>query len=461
MLATRMRKVKNAFMWPIRFLTALCSFPIFGAGGCGIPFDHGLKSGNICFGMFLVTIFLNFLRSKWNCCLTSSQFQWVSLSSQQLVQSVKMEQIPQWEQPKMVRTFWFVHTSSITIYHQFSWELHVNSNYICIASWQPPCTADDSARSKWDESDFESLVLEDPSFSFLQAQEFFLSDVASCERTLEIKKPLKVPLNEKSKRAQLQQRYVVKHIKDALMSVAKMDASKFKDWQQTWIPGASKSKAKPNTLEQAYIPEVNEYQEVPAVELHMYPGRSLDVNSTWRVLLIPRIQELFGETVFLCSAASSKTSNPCMAKLTFNRLPLRLMHLLGRWKSWSPSLDPLRRAPHELLLSMELLLLAIILFMLWHVLDPLQKLLRMAWEFYKTPKDYLKKKNLLESSLPKTWMLSQHAYVYKAAGETELACTDALDACTEVKAPGACWSQKSSPSNLPRLGGSSNLVSGS
>lgn len=290
---------------------------------------------------------------------------------------------------------------------------------------------DDSARSEWEESDFESLVLEDPSFSFLQAQEFFLSDDASCEKTLEIKKPLKVPVNEKSKRAQLQQRYVVKHIKDALMSVAKMDASKSKDLQQTWIPNA-----KPNTLEQAYIPEVNEYEEVPAVELHMYPGRSLDVNSTWRVLLIPRIQELFGETVFLCSAASSKTSNPCMAKLTFNRLPLRLMHLLGRWRSWSPSLDPLRRAPHELLLAMELLLLAIILFMLWHVLDPLQKLLRMAWELYNTPKDYLKKKNLLESSLPKTWMLSQHAYVYKAAGETELACTDALDACTEVKAPG-------------------------
>jgi len=240
-------------------------------------------------------------------------------------------------------------------------------------------------------------------------------------------------MNEKSKRAQLQQRYVVKHIKDALMSVAKMDASKSKDLQQTWIPGASKSK--PNTLEQPFIPEVNEYAEVPAVELHMYPGRSLDVNSTWRVLLIPRIQELFGETVYLCKAESSspETSSPCIAKLTFKRLPLRLMHLLGRWRSWSPSLDPLRRAPHKLLLSMELLLLAIILFMLWHVLEPLQKLLRMAWDFYNTPKNDLNRKNLVESSLPKMWMLLEHAYIYKAAGEAELVCEDALDACTEVK----------------------------
>ena len=261
-------------------------------------------------------------------------------------------------------------------------------------------------------------MLEDPSFSFLEAQEFFLSDVASCERTLEVQKPLKVPMNEKSKRAQLQQRYVVKHIKDSLMSVAKMDISKSKDLRRT------------------FLTEASEFEGVPAVELHMYPG-NLDVNSTWRVLLIPRLQELFGETVFLCKAKSSspETSNPCVAKLTFKRLPLRLMHLLGRWRSWSPSLDPLRRAPHELLLSMELLLLAISLFMLWHVIDPLQKLLRMAWEFYNTPKDFLKKKNLLESSLPKTWMLLQHAYVYKAAGEEERACKDALDACTEVKAP--------------------------
>ena len=297
---------------------------------------------------------------------------------------------------------------------------------------EPHCTVDDSARSKWKESDFESLVLEDPSFSFLQAQEFFLSDDASCERTLEVKKPLKVPVNEKSKRAQLQQRYVVKHIKDALMSVAKMDASKSENLQQTWLPGESKPKESKRL--QTWLPGMSEYEEVPAVELHMYPGESLDVNSTWRVLLIPRLQELFGETVFLCTAESAKTSNPCVAKLTFNRLPLRLMHLLGRWSTWSPSLDPLRSAPHKLLLSMELLLLAIVLFMLWHVLDPVQKLLRLAWEFYNTPKDYLNKKNLLESTLPKTWMLLQHAYVYKAAGEADLACKDALDACTEVKA---------------------------
>ena len=55
--------MKNAFMWPIRFLTALCSFPIFGAGACGIPVDRGLKSENICFGIFLATSFSQFSRA--------------------------------------------------------------------------------------------------------------------------------------------------------------------------------------------------------------------------------------------------------------------------------------------------------------------------------------------------------------------------------------------------------------
>ena len=67
------------------------------------------------------------------------------------------------------------------------------------------------------------------------------------------------------------------------------------------------------------------------------------------------------------------------------------------------------------------------------MLDPLQKLLKIAWDLYKTPKEYFNRKTLLESSLPKTWMLSQHAYIYKVAGEGELLCEDALDACREVK----------------------------
>ena len=71
--------------------------------------------------------------------------------------------------------------------------------------------------------------------------------------------------------------------------------------------------------------------------------------------------------------------------------------------------------------------------MLWHVLDPFQRLLKMAYDLYKSPKDDSNRKELQNSDLPKSFMLMQHAYIYKAAGKGELLCEEPLDACTEVK----------------------------
>ena len=181
-------------------------------------------------------------------------------------------------------------------------------------------------RSKPTDSEFESLVLKDPDFSFLEAQEFFISDDAACSTPLKVGAPMEVPVNEEAKRAQLQQRFVVKHIKESLTSAAKTDMGKAKE------------------LGQIFVPHSGPTERVPAVELHMFP-ENFEVNSTWRVLLIPRIQELFGDTFFLCSKRPSKPAT-CIAELPFKLLPFRLKHVIKGW--WSPSLDPLRSAPHRL-----------------------------------------------------------------------------------------------------------------
>jgi len=182
-------------------------------------------------------------------------------------------------------------------------------------------------RSKPTDSEFESLVLKNPDFSFLEAQEFFISDDAACSTRLKVGSPMEVPVNEEAKRAQLQQRFVVKHIKESLTSMAKTDMGKAKE------------------LGEIFVPHSGPTERVPAVELHMFP-ENFEVNSTWRVLLIPRIQELFGDTFFLCSS-KKQPSKPatCIAELPFKPLPFRLKHLV---KGWSPSLDPLRTAPHRL-----------------------------------------------------------------------------------------------------------------
>ena len=181
-------------------------------------------------------------------------------------------------------------------------------------------------RSKPTDSEFESLVLKDPGFSFLEAQEFFISDDAACSTPLKVGSLMEVPVNEEAKRAQLQQRFVVKHIKESLTSAAKTDMGKAKE------------------LGEIFVPHSGPTERVPGVELHMFP-ESFEVNSTWRVLLIPRIQELFGDTFFLCSKKQPSKPATCIAELPFKPLPFRLKHLV---KGWSPSLDPLRSAPHRL-----------------------------------------------------------------------------------------------------------------
>lgn len=181
-------------------------------------------------------------------------------------------------------------------------------------------------RSDETDSEFESLILNDPNFSLLEAQEFFISEHAACSTPLKVDAPMEVPVNENAKRAQLQQRFVVKHIKESLRSIATTDMGRAKKVGQIFVPHSGPS------------------ERVPAVELHMFP-QSLEVNSTWRALLIPRIQQLFGDTFFLCSMKRPSKPATCIAKLPFKPLPFRLMHLMKRW---SPSLDPLRSAPHRL-----------------------------------------------------------------------------------------------------------------
>lgn len=78
-------------------------------------------------------------------------------------------------------------------------------------------------------------------------------------------------------------------------------------------------------------------EEIPAVELHMFPEHPLQLNSTWRALIVPKSQQLFGATVYLCRAQSQ---NQCVAKLTFDYAPIRL------FRAWDWALDPVRSMPH-------------------------------------------------------------------------------------------------------------------
>ena len=51
-----------------------------------------------------------------------------------------------------------------------------------------------------------------------------------------------------------------------------------------------------------------DHKVVPAVELHMFPINPMNVSSTWQVLLVPTVQEVFGERLYLCNPNSVQTS---------------------------------------------------------------------------------------------------------------------------------------------------------
>ena len=51
-----------------------------------------------------------------------------------------------------------------------------------------------------------------------------------------------------------------------------------------------------------------DHKVVPAVELHMFPIDPMNVSSTWKVLLVPTVQEVFGEPLYLCNPNSVQTS---------------------------------------------------------------------------------------------------------------------------------------------------------
>ena len=229
------------------------------------------------------------------------------------------------------------------------------------------------------------MVFDEPQFTYLEAQEFFTSAESNCRAPLDDVEAMHVPRDLKAKQLQLQQRFVVKHIEESLK---KRDASK--------SSGLGK-------IRFAKV-DVDKSDRVPAVELHMFPKDLHDINSRLRTLLIPRAREIYGRKVFLCRRHASP---PCVAELQFEPLPPRLMHLMNKW---SPSLDSSRSAPRMLLLSMDLLLVAAALLVLWQLLDSLREILRSAWALYKPPKDNTPKEKLLQV-LPKTFTLTQHAFV--------------------------------------------------
>jgi len=186
-----------------------------------------------------------------------------------------------------------------------------------------------------DDIDVRSLSFDNPDFTFFESRSFFLSKNSSCEIRMPEVKLQMVPTTAEGRLALLEQRLKVKHLKDGLRSVVKADVQS--------LQGMKKLMKDAN----------GDHKVVPAVELHMFPINPMNVSSTWQVLLVPTVQEVFGERLYLCNPNSVDS---CVAELPFEDLPWRLLTVFSR-KWWDPVLDRRRSTPMWLVWIAELLLL--------------------------------------------------------------------------------------------------------
>ena len=238
-----------------------------------------------------------------------------------------------------------------------------------------------SRRTSHSEFDFPSLILDDPGFSYFQSLEFFLAHDAACGQPLtEVTLP-KVAKSLDIKKAQLRQRLKVKQLQQGLKSISKTD--------ETFL------RQELNTFAQAEDAHV-----APAVELHMFPSDIHNLKAPWRLLIIPRAKEVFGQRLFLCHPSTQQDT--CIAELQFEPLPFRLQTWFGYWDSY---LDTHRSTPNSVLLLAEIgLVIGIVAFVtsmvvvtvIWWGLGHAKDTADLAAQF-------------LQAEYPKRFCLIQHA----------------------------------------------------
>ena len=247
----------------------------------------------------------------------------------------------------------------------------------------------------------------------MDTREFFLSDHEDCTSDLQVNMR-HIPSSTSGKQLQQERRTKVKLIKEGLNALTKKQAEYGKKVYAHMKAG--------------------EGEETPAADIHMFPEDLGDVKSSWQVLVVPRVKELFGKTRFLChkEVVSTVVTARCVAKLPFQPLPIRLLNIYG---SWDSLLDPSRSIPHGLVFVLELLLVAGILAVVGKAVIPCLKLIYRNLkssdsEDCEEGQEYMD--SLLKEVLPKTFKLAQHAKVHDSVGGQVVPGQDPVEACCDV-----------------------------
>ena len=159
----------------------------------------------------------------------------------------------------------------------------------------------------------------------METREFFLSEHEDCTSDLQVKLR-RIPNSTSGKQLQQERRTKVKLIKEGLNALTKKQAEYGKRVYAHMKAG--------------------EGEETPAADIHMFPEDLGDVKSSWQVLVVPRVKELFGKTRFLCHQRggfnSCNSSLCCQTAISaFTNSAIEHLWILG-FTSGSISIDSSR-----------------------------------------------------------------------------------------------------------------------
>ena len=128
---------------------------------------------------------------------------------------------------------------------------------------------------------------------------------------------------------------------------------------------------------------------------------------------MPRVQQVFGRTLFLCRYTVTSVSVVlCVAKLRFEPLPWHLVNLLG---DWDAALDPVRSMPHHLLFAMEIAGAILAGIMVTRAALPVLRLIKLGLQMLKK-EAYKVPQLLMQEKLPKEFRLAGPAPVHAEPG---------------------------------------------
>ncbi|CAE7242519.1 Fem1b [Symbiodinium natans] len=195
----------------------------------------------------------------------------------------------------------------------------------------------------------------------------------------------------------------MRHLKEAFHAALKQDKKKLQEAASKYASTRLQTRLAMQVLHKA--------QYEPIMELHMFPKDPTDVRSAWMVLLVPRSEDIFGQTLFLCKQGRQQDGQKysCLAQMAFQPLPFRALALLGMWDS---AVERLRSTGHVLVAGVGLMFVACLCFGSCIIVYEVAIIICLIFRGSSPTASSLQSEDFLGMELPEAYQITRHVFLF-------------------------------------------------